>query len=234
MKVILISAGVLSLAMGLKFSIPIAVNGFPALWSIIVSCMKPPYLYIIINGIIITIAASSRFHQTKAEPAAVRSHDHLISVKTPPAATFESLLAPVVVNTAVAEPAPAEVVVSEVEDRFVDLEPVIVNGSKVDFTADVDDLIRAEAEDLFDELSLPHNPPLYETISQEAQMESLFPAREKPLVSSRFVHRKPNRITPEGKFTRKSHHIFYFWNFNSYNGIESRSKTFAIFVTDFC
>lgn len=213
MKVILISAGVLSLAMGLKFSIPIAVNGVPALWSIIVSCMKPPYLYIIINGIIITIAASSRFHQSKAEPAAVRP-DHLISVKTPPTATFESLLAPVVVNTAVSEPA-AEVVVSEVEDRVVDLEPVMVNGSKVDLAAEVDDLIRAEAEDLFDESSLPYNPPSYETISLEAKMESLFPAREKPLASSRFVHRKPNRITPEGKFTRESHHIFYFWNLNS-------------------
>lgn len=195
MKVILISTGVLSVAMGLKFSIPIAVNGAPALWSIIVLCMKPPYLYIIINGIIITIAASSRFHQSKAEPAAVRS-DHLISVKTPPEASFESLLAPAVVNTALLEPA-TEVVVSEVEDKVVDLKPVMVNGSKVDFAAEVDDLIRAEAEDVFEEPTLLYNPPLYETMSPEVQLESLFPVREKPLVSSRFVHRKPNRITPE-------------------------------------
>ncbi|KAH6773743.1 hypothetical protein C2S51_012147 [Perilla frutescens var. frutescens] len=195
MKVILISAGVLSVAMGLKYSIPIAVNGAPALWSIILSWMKPPYLYIIINGIIITIAASSRFHQSQTEPAAVQS-EHLISVKTPPPATFESISSPEDVTTSVPEPA-AEVVVSEVEDRVVDLKPVIVNGSKVDFATEVEGLLRAEAEDVFDESALPFNPPAYETISPEVQLESLFPVREKPLVSSRFVHRKPSRITPE-------------------------------------
>ncbi|XP_057764631.1 uncharacterized protein LOC130985587 [Salvia miltiorrhiza] len=199
MRMILISAGVLSAAMGLKLSIPIAVDGVPALWSVILSWMKPPYLYIIINGIIITIAASSRFHQSQTEPAAVRS-EHLISVITPPAESFEPLSAPENVNTtAVPEPA-AEVVVSAVEDRVVDLKPVVVNGSKIDFATEVDDLriLRAEAEDAFDESTLPYNPPLRETYSPEVQLESLFPAREKPLASSRFVHRKPSRTPPEG------------------------------------
>lgn len=209
MRMILISAGVLSAAIGLKLSIPIAVDGFPALWSIVLSWMRPPYLYIIINGIIITIAASSRFHQSHSEPAAVRS-EHLISVITPPVESFEPISAPASVNT-IAVPEPA------VEDRAVDLKPVVVNGSKVDFATEVDDLriVRAEARDMFDESALPYNPPPRETSSSEVQLESLFPAREKPLASSRFVHRKPNKTPPEGKFTGKSYCVFYFWKFNS-------------------
>lgn len=199
MKMILISAGLLTVAMGVKYTIPIAVDGGPAVWSMIVSWMKPPYLYLIINGIIITIAATSRFHQSHTEPAAVRS-EHLISVKTPPPATFELISPPAYVDTAVPEPA-AEVAVAEV----VDLKPAtMVNDSKVDLAAEVDDSLRAEAEDLFDESSLPYNPSMNESFSPEAQLESLFPAREKPLASSRFVHRKPNRIAPEGKFTSKN------------------------------
>ncbi|KAL1537480.1 hypothetical protein AAHA92_29988 [Salvia divinorum] len=188
MKTILISAGVLSAAMALKLSIPVAVDGVPAVWSVALSWMKPPYLYIIINGIIITIAASSRFHQSQAEPAAARS-DHLISVVTPPAEIFQPILPPANVDAAEAA-----------EEEVVDLKPVVVNGSKVDFATEVDDLrvICAEAEDAFDESALPYTPPTRSNSTPEVQFESLFPAREKPLASSRFVHRKPCRTPPEG------------------------------------
>ncbi|KAL3851279.1 hypothetical protein ACJIZ3_013161 [Penstemon smallii] len=73
MKVFLvISAGVV-----IKISVPLNlnVNEIPKIWSVILSWLKPPYLYIIINAIIITIAAASRFHQ---------SDQHLISIKDPP------------------------------------------------------------------------------------------------------------------------------------------------------
>ncbi|KAG6392243.1 hypothetical protein SASPL_146456 [Salvia splendens] len=197
MRTILISAGVLSAAIALKFSIPAAVDGFPAFWSVALSWMKPPYLYIIINGIIITIVASSHFNQSNAEPAAARS-DHLISAVTPPAEIFQPISAPENVDADdVPETAPEEVVVSAFEE---DLKPVVVNGFKVDFATEVDDLrvIRAEAEDEFDESALPYTPPLRESFSPEVQFESLFPVREKPLASSRFVHRKPSRTPPEG------------------------------------
>ncbi|KAL1560174.1 hypothetical protein AAHA92_10425 [Salvia divinorum] len=199
MRMILISAGVLSAAMGLKLSIPIAVDGFPAFWSVFLSWMKPPYLYIIINGIIITIAASSRFHQSHTEPAAVRS-ERLISVITPTLESFVQLPSPANFKTTAAPESQAEVVVSAVVDRVVDLKPVVVNGLKVDFATEVDDLriLRAEAEDMFDESTLLNNSPMRETFLPEVHLESLFPAREKPLASSRFVHRKPNRTPPEG------------------------------------
>ncbi|XP_041995180.1 uncharacterized protein LOC121745374 isoform X2 [Salvia splendens] len=199
MRMILISAGVLSAAMGLKLSIPIAVENLPALWSVVISWLKPPYLYIIINGIIITIAASSRFHQSHSEPAAIRS-ERLISVITPTLESFVPLPAPANFKTTAAPEPQAEVVVPAVEDRVVDLKPVVVNGLKVDFATEVDDLriLRAEAEDVFDESALLNNSPMRDTFSPEVNLESLFPAREKPLASSRFVHRKPNTTHPEG------------------------------------
>ncbi|KAG6416547.1 hypothetical protein SASPL_123979 [Salvia splendens] len=198
MRMILISAGVLSAAMGLKLSIPIAVENLPALWSVVISWLKPPYLYIIINGIIITIAASSRFHQSHSEPAAIRS-ERLISVITPTLESFVPLPAPANFKTTAAPEPQAEVVVPAVEDRVVDLKPVVVNGLKVDFATEVDDLriLRAEAEDVFDESALLNNSPMRDTFSPEVNLESLFPAREKPLASSRFVHRKPNTTHPE-------------------------------------
>ncbi|KAK6149856.1 hypothetical protein DH2020_017381 [Rehmannia glutinosa] len=202
MKVLLISAGVVSLAMGLRFSVPIAVNGIPAMWSVIMSWLKPPYLYIIINGIIITIAASSRFHQSQSEPPTVRS-EHLISVKTPPTSSFESISSPPDVRTFVADPMAAEeIVVSEFEDTVVELKPVTVNGSEVDVETEEEiAAVEDEAGDVFVDSTFKFNNTLPQEIispDHQLQLESLFPVREKPLVTSRFAHRKPNRTNPEG------------------------------------
>ncbi|KAF2305100.1 hypothetical protein GH714_001782 [Hevea brasiliensis] len=68
LQVVLISAGVLSLALLLKVSVPLVVDfsvyQAPLIWGSIASWLKPPYLYVILNCIIITIAASSRLHHT--------------------------------------------------------------------------------------------------------------------------------------------------------------------------
>ncbi|KAL8460329.1 hypothetical protein ACS0TY_031248 [Phlomoides rotata] len=200
MKVILVSAGIVSLAVGLKFSIPIAVNGIPAMWSVILSWMKPPYLYIIINGIIITIAASSRFHQSQPDPPPNRP-EHLISVQTPPAAAFESL--PDISNAVVESPAAAEVTVPEIEDSVVELKPVMVNGSQVDITTEDEILVQTVDEgedgDVIVDSTLTYYIPPQVVRSPELQLESRFPVREKPPVSSRFVNRKPKptRSSPE-------------------------------------
>ncbi|KAK6124419.1 hypothetical protein DH2020_041839 [Rehmannia glutinosa] len=165
MKVLLISAGVVSLAMGLRFSVPIAVNGIPAMWSVIMSWLKPPYLYIIINGIIITIAASSRFHQSQSEPPTVRS-EHLISVKTPPTSSFESISSPPDVRTFVADPMAAEeIVVSEFEDTVVELKPVTVNGSTVDVETEEEiAAVEDEAGDVFVDSTFKFNNTLPQEI----------------------------------------------------------------------
>lgn len=66
LRVLLISTGCLSMAIILKLSIPVAlefmISVVPVFWTSFLSWLTPPYLYVIINGIIITIAASSRFH----------------------------------------------------------------------------------------------------------------------------------------------------------------------------
>ncbi|KAL6573935.1 hypothetical protein OROHE_001477 [Orobanche hederae] len=198
MKVLLISAGVVSLAVVLRISVPIAVNEIPAMWSIIMSWLKPPYLYLIINGIIITIAASSRFHQSQSEePPAVRS-EQLTSVSTPSTASFESFSDHLDISTVVAETAVQ--VVSEIEDAIVELKPVTVNGLKVNIKLDEETVAEAQDRDVFVESTFKYNtvPAPKEMISTERQLEALFPVREKPLVTSRFGHRKPNRTSPEG------------------------------------
>ncbi|KAM7265174.1 hypothetical protein ACFE04_002857 [Oxalis oulophora] len=68
MKLVLISTGVLSVVFAVKNSVPLVVDfsttQAPAIWSGFCSWLKPPFLYVIINGIIISIAASSRFYNT--------------------------------------------------------------------------------------------------------------------------------------------------------------------------
>ncbi|KAI3466643.1 hypothetical protein Pfo_023306 [Paulownia fortunei] len=194
MKVFLILAGAVSLAMGIKLTVPVAVNEVPVIWSIILPWLKPPYLYIVMNAIIITIAVSSRFQQNQSEPP-VHSQ-HLISVKTPPPADFASFSAQPEVGTSVEEPQAAY----ESEDSVVELKAVMVNGSKVDIETEEETLAdtEAEAEDVFLALStLTCNTLPQEILSPEFQLEYLLPVRDKPLISSRFGHPKPIRTTSE-------------------------------------
>ncbi|KAI3983032.1 hypothetical protein MKX01_035313 [Papaver californicum] len=71
LKVLLISTGVLSMTIILKLSIPLVlefmISEIPVFWSCLLSWLTPPYLYVIINGIIITIAASSKFNHHKSD-----------------------------------------------------------------------------------------------------------------------------------------------------------------------
>ncbi|CDP05858.1 unnamed protein product [Coffea canephora] len=85
LKLVLISTTVLSAAVALKLSAPaiteFAVTEVPSLYHGLVSWLKPPYLYLVINCIIITIVASS-----KLQSAAKLHHD-----VTPPLPTHPQL-----------------------------------------------------------------------------------------------------------------------------------------------
>ncbi|XP_010473336.1 PREDICTED: uncharacterized protein LOC104752793 [Camelina sativa] len=67
-KAVLLSSGVASVVMLLKVSVPVAVDfsvsQAPILWSSLLSWLKPPYLYVVTNGIIITIVASSKYYRS--------------------------------------------------------------------------------------------------------------------------------------------------------------------------
>ncbi|XP_073157040.1 uncharacterized protein [Henckelia pumila] len=174
-RLFLISAGVVSLAVGFKFYVPFTVHEIPVICSVVMSWLKPPYLYVIINAIIVVIIVSSRFHWgTPSDPSSVRS-EHLISVKTPPPAYYDSPSAQPEIAYVVQESMAA--VVYDGEDRAgaVEVKPVVVNGYEAEL----------EAEDVVVDSIVTYDPP--------PQLEFLLPVREKPLVSSRFGHRKPIR-----------------------------------------
>ena len=53
LKLVLISTGVLTMAMALKVSVSVVsdfvVSEVPSIWSIVLTWLRPPYLYIVIN-----------------------------------------------------------------------------------------------------------------------------------------------------------------------------------------
>ncbi|XP_051152115.1 uncharacterized protein LOC127266065 [Andrographis paniculata] len=73
-KVMLISTSVLSAAIMLKLSVPaitdFAVYEVPSIYNGVVSWLRPPYLYLLINCIIITIVASSKIQLRKDDSSA--------------------------------------------------------------------------------------------------------------------------------------------------------------------
>ncbi|KAL3647050.1 hypothetical protein CASFOL_008018 [Castilleja foliolosa] len=68
LKLVLISTGVLSAAIMLRLSAPAMADfaeSLPSIYNDVVSWLRPPYLYLIINCIIITIVASSKLQSRK-------------------------------------------------------------------------------------------------------------------------------------------------------------------------
>ncbi|KAM3306562.1 hypothetical protein P3S67_013432 [Capsicum chacoense] len=69
MKVLLLSIVAISLVIAIKsFSInPSILHEFSIIWSGLISWLKPPYLYILFNGIIIIIVATLQSPHTKVQ-----------------------------------------------------------------------------------------------------------------------------------------------------------------------
>ncbi|KAM3394211.1 hypothetical protein P3S68_003213 [Capsicum galapagoense] len=69
MKVILLSIVTISLVIAIKSSSinPSILHEFSIIWSGLISWLKPPYLYILLNGIIIIIVATSQSPHTKVQ-----------------------------------------------------------------------------------------------------------------------------------------------------------------------
>lgn len=195
LKIILISTAAISVAIAIKFfSSPSMVdfNGYDlrTVWNSLLTWLKPPYLYFIINGIIVTIAASSRFnhHRQSKESVSDQLPEPLVSVTPPPpsdvvaAAVFAHLTPPMTA---------AEVYAAEDGDEVEELKPVAVNGeASADDVGDVADGDWRSSERNFSAVQKINSP--------ETPLDFILPVEEKPLLSSRFGHRKPLRATPEG------------------------------------
>ncbi|XVF40580.1 hypothetical protein PTKIN_Ptkin01aG0125300 [Pterospermum kingtungense] len=191
LKVLFISIGILAIALALKVSVPLvlefSVSQAPFFWSTFRSWLKPPYLYVIINGIIITIAASSRFYQNNSEK------ERTDQIQPPPkisedrsaALEYEAKSS---LDYGAVEPS---VFVYEQKQREEDVETRVFEVESN--VAVIDD--RDGAEEFA--LSKSEWIPPRRMDPSEIPSDVLFPP-EKPPVSSRFGHRKPIKATPEG------------------------------------
>ncbi|KAL5096603.1 hypothetical protein RYX36_000930 [Vicia faba] len=132
LKFLLIFTTVIFIALGFKSSLPLATTHLHLLWTFFLLCFTPPYLFFTLNAIIISILASSNFHQSQTQP------NHPIVDPTI-----------LVSNTVLLDDSPAS------KDQ--------------------------EIHQVTNKVDLGNSPPI-----------------DKPLVSSRFIHRKPLKSTPEG------------------------------------
>ncbi|MFS8023371.1 hypothetical protein Hanom_Chr16g01450681 [Helianthus anomalus] len=180
LKVLLISAGVASIALT---TVPLifnfAVNDLPAIWSVIDSWMKPPYLYAIVNGIIITIIASTHF-----QPNHRHEHDdnNQSNYAPPPS---ELTKAETNLSFGVMEPPPVGY-----DDIIKPRVTVACESKCTDLEVET---VAVEIEDEFIETK-----SVWQS-SVQVSPEVNLPVEQKRLVTSRFAHnRKPAKNVQEG------------------------------------
>ncbi|GMJ05203.1 hypothetical protein like AT1G61260 [Hibiscus trionum] len=83
LKTALISTGIISLAVLFKASAPFVTefvtSGIPSTYGLILSLLRPPYLYLLINCIIISIVASSKLQAQKPESTQLNPSSEIVS-----------------------------------------------------------------------------------------------------------------------------------------------------------
>lgn len=208
MKILLISVGAVSSVIAIKSSVPLILYEFPTVWTGLISWLKPPYLYMLLNGIIIIIAVTSRSNRKEQQHSGERLQP-----------LFSAGMTPVTENSV----AFSRSKVSDYEPELVDelelfeVKPLISSGTPPvhsDSIAITPELV--DEPEVFEEKT---ETPEAVTVNEEEEendefviSNSVFPplpevemeliqqlATEKPLVSSRFGHRKPlMRTSHEG------------------------------------
>nr|AGV75920.1 CFE protein [Gossypium herbaceum] len=190
LKVFLISTGILGIVLGLKISVPLvlefSVSQAPLWWSGFRSWLKPPYLYVVINGIIITIAASSRFNQNNGEkdqmeqmqprPKISEDQQPMVEYETKSGWDSDAVESSDFVYEENQRGEEVETRVSEEESNVA-----------VEDDRDGNEFVISKSEWI----------PPSRTDSSEIPLDALL-IQEKPAPSSRFGHRKPVKANPEG------------------------------------
>lgn len=224
-KAVLILSGVASVALLLKVSVPVAVDfcvsRAPIMWSSLLSWLKPPYLYVITNGIIITIVASSRYYrgnghleddeivyggdykiQTEPIVHGQASPRILVVKDLDPDSNFGFVVATPHVEELEPELVTAVVYEDEEEEEIIDTVAIVEDEDEIE--SELKSVIMVEeSTDLVDESGADDEvlPPVTSNRNnlppRMTKSENL-PRTEKPLVSSRFSHRKSVKASPEG------------------------------------
>lgn len=196
-KIVAASAAVFTSAVALRLVTPpvteFLVADGPRLYKSIAAWLSPPYLYFIINGIIISIAASSRFQKTIASD----SHSTVSPTLSDP---------PLPTSAETGFNAPTEYVSKVAEDASMSpafLPPGIGAGKGIELS---DSVAQTELEEGFVISRSSWSPK--RRVSSENQPEKSAAAgaggdvKEKPPVSTRLGRRKSIKASPEGKALR--------------------------------
>ncbi|OIW13667.1 hypothetical protein TanjilG_08009 [Lupinus angustifolius] len=168
-KLITISMAFLLALLGLCATLPLSTTH---LCNLLLSCFKPPYIYLILNAIIISILASSKYHYSndtphETPPSLLPSHHTVMMMKSPP-----------------------EVIASE--PPVMEVKAVLVNGSDA-----VDEEVVKEIDNGMNTVQESTSTLLKSINSTEIPPEYLL-FNEKPLLSARFTHRKPHKSNQQG------------------------------------
>ncbi|XP_020890098.1 uncharacterized protein LOC9322619 isoform X2 [Arabidopsis lyrata subsp. lyrata] len=211
-KAVLISSGVATMALLLKLSVPVAVDfsvsRVPTFWSSLLSWLKPPYLYVVTNGIIITIVASSKYYRRHHD----RDEEDEIVVYG--GGGYKIHTEDSIVNQHQASPRILEVkdldtgahfgfVVANPEAEELESEAVTAVVYDDEEEKITDTVATAEEDEIEEELKsviMVENSDLVESdvISSPISDRNNLPPIEKPLVTSRFGHRKLMKASQEG------------------------------------
>lgn len=178
-------------------SVPLAsefsASHLPLIWASLLSWLKPPYLFFIVNGIIIGIAATSRFHHNHHHDGSERQvpDDDPPPPRRTPTEEISSELS-VYHMTDVTHQQKREEAKDEVSE--VTKAGLVMNGY-VEAEEEEEDDDDGDEEALGWKSTGNQTKILYPS---ETQLTECFSPAEKPLVSARFGHRKPVKASPQG------------------------------------
>lgn len=195
-KALLISTGVVSIAMFLKLSLPVLIDEIPIIWSSLLSWLQPPYLYFLLNAIILIIAASSKFHPKL--DYSDQHHQMNLTKVPPPNSPQLDLYAQ---NEVYMKLETEDVIYQKIEDteevnRKIEV-PVEELKAVVEIKSEEEEEVVAQKDDNDFVISRSTWTPTRKIEKEEFR----FPVTEKPLLSSRFSNRKPAKASPEGMHT---------------------------------
>ncbi|XP_060189827.1 uncharacterized protein LOC132618842 isoform X2 [Lycium barbarum] len=188
LKIFLISTTVLSAAIMLKISAPavtdFAVSEVPSIWKGVVSWLKPPYLYLVINCIIITIVASSKLQNNLDD-------DNSSPVVSPENLAQFHPIKDVVESSPMVYEYPAAGVYDAKVEKVPEVNPyddVDVRILENDYQEPNEVVVEKDVDVL---ISKSYRAPVM-------RQDSIDYSSERPPASARFSHRKYGKSTPEG------------------------------------